>query len=82
MGGTTLALPPGGITCQTTTDQDFAGFQFGRDIAQLNLDNSGLNVHFGLTTGYFEADAKDVSPGGTFKGEFKVPFAGFYGVAT
>ena len=73
---------PGTINCQTTTKQDFAGFQVGRDIGELNLDGSGLNVHFGLTAGWFEANAKDTSPGGTFHGDFQVPFAGLYGSAT
>ena len=77
--GTTAS---GSIVCGTTTKQDFAGFQMGRDIAQLNLDNSGWNAHFGLTAGWFEANARDTSPGGTFTGDFSVPFAGFYGVAT
>ena len=74
-----LGVPiPGQITCQTTTKQDFLGFQVGRDLAQLNIDNSGGNLHFGLTTGYFEAKSKDVTPGGTFHGDFQVPFAGLY----
>ena len=71
----------GSVACASTTKQDFAGFQMGRDIAQLNFDKSGWNLHWGLTAGWFEADARDTS-GGTFTGQTWVPFAGFYGVAT
>ena len=35
-------------------------------------------MHFGVTTGYFQADAEDITPGGTFSGTFQVPFAGMY----
>ena len=81
--GTTPQVPvSGSIVCNTKTKQDFAGFQMGRDLAQLNFDKTGWNLHWGLTAGWFEADAHDTSPGGTFTGQFSVPFAGFYGVAT
>ena len=79
LGGVTI---PGAVNCETKTKLDFAGFQVGRDIGQLNLDKSGWNAHFGLTGGWFEANAKDASPGGTFHADFQVPFVGLYGAAT
>jgi opacity protein-like surface antigen len=77
---TSLVLGPttGAQTCNTTTRQDFAGFQVGKDISVLNAASSGANWHLGVTAGYFEANAKDTSPGGTFGGNFQVPFAGIY----
>lgn len=81
-GVVTIEGQPGSVVCQTKTKQDFAGFQIGRDIAQLNLDNSGWNAHVGLTGGWFEAHARDVSPNGSFTGDFEVPFAGLYAAAT
>ena len=72
----------GSQKCNTTTRQDFKGVQFGRDISILNEGGSGANWHFGATAGYFEAEAKDVTPGGTFNGNFQVPFAGLYTVFT
>jgi opacity protein-like surface antigen len=69
----------GSGTCNTTTRQNFVGYQFGHDIAKLNI--GGANWHFGVTAGYLEANAKDVSsplPDPSFSGNFQVPFAGAY----
>jgi len=75
-----IEIDVGNVRCNTTTEQDFYGFQVGRDIAQLNFDGTGLNVHFGLTSGYFEANSKE--SGGSFSAKTQVPFAGLYAVAT
>ena len=71
----------GSQVCNSTTRLDYAGFQAGHDIAILNGGGSGANWHFGVTAGYMEARAKDVSSGPptpTFKGDTEVPFAGVY----
>jgi opacity protein-like surface antigen len=68
------------LTCNTTTRQEFFGYQAGADIARLNV--GGWNMHWGVTVGYTESDAEDVTPGGTFSGTFQSPFAGVYGAAT
>jgi opacity protein-like surface antigen len=74
-----LAIP-GAKACNTSTKQDFVGFQVGHDLAKLNLGNSGANVHIGFTAGYFESNAKEQE--GTFKGSFQTPFAGIYAAVT
>jgi hypothetical protein len=97
---TTLNVPPprdpatGVEHCRTETHQDFAGVQFGYDLAKLNLGGGGANLHFGVTGGYLEARTKDTtpsaiffnpaagvtltSPAGTDKETTKVPFVGLY----
>ncbi len=71
----------GNVTCATKTRTEFAGFQVGTDLARLNV--GGWNLHGGVTAGYVESDAKDITPGGgSFSGNFQVPFAGVYGAAT
>jgi opacity protein-like surface antigen len=74
---------PGSIACNTRTRTEFAGYQAGADLARLNV--GGWNLHGGVTVGYVESDARDISPGpagGNFSGNFQVPFAGVYGAAT
>src|SRR5262249_27120351 len=78
--GVVPPTPAGNIACQTKTRTDFGGYQSGADLARLNV--GGWNLHGGATVGYVEADAKDVSVGGTFRGNFQVPFVGLYGAAT
>lgn len=73
---------PGNIKCHTATTQEFSGYQVGADFAKFNLGGTGANWHFGLTAGSFEANAKDVSPGATFSGDFSVPFVGIYSTLT
>lgn len=70
----------GNITCDTTTRQGFVGYQVGRDIAKLNWD--GWNVHMGATAGYLASDARDKTPGGTFRSNTQIPFLGSYITAT
>jgi opacity protein-like surface antigen len=71
---------PGTISCDTKVRQDFGGVQAGVDIARLNLGSSGQNVHFGVTAGYGESRARDLTFGGS--GDFQVPFVGAYSVFT
>jgi len=71
----------GSQVCNSTTRLDYTGFQAGHDIAILNGGGTGANWHFGVTAGYMEARAKDVSSGPptpTFRGDTEVPFAGVY----
>ena len=71
----------GSQVCNSTTRLDYTGFQAGHDISILNGGGSGANWHFGVTAGYMEARAKDVSSGPptpTFRGDTEVPFAGVY----
>lgn len=81
-GVTTLGFVNGGaiggnVTCNTTTRQDFGGYQVGRDIAKLNWD--GWNVHMGATAGYLASNAKDkTNTLGTFSSGVEVPFFGSY----
>ena len=69
---------PGAVTCNTTTRQDFDGYQAGFDIGQLNI--GGANFFLGATAGQLAARSRDV--GGTFKASTDVPFAGIYGAFT
>lgn len=71
---------PGTVNCDTTVRQNFGGFQVGQDISRLNI--GGLNFHLGVTAGYVDSRARDVSPGGTFNGDFQIPFAGIYSAWT
>jgi opacity protein-like surface antigen len=75
-----VAAIPGTVNCDTRTRQDFAGYQAGADIARLNI--GGLNFHMGLTAGYVGSDSRDISPGGTFRSNFQIPFAGLYAAWT
>ena len=71
----------GNQTCNTTTRQDYVGYQVGHDISILNGGATGANWHFGVTAGYVETKSKDISagpPDPTFKGGSNVPFAGIY----
>lgn len=70
---------PGTGTCRTQTSQDYSGLQVGADISRLNID--GANVHFGVTAGYTESSLRSKG-GGTFGGEFQIPFVGIYGAVT
>jgi outer membrane autotransporter protein len=43
--------------------EQYFGYQFGFDLAKLNIGGAGGNLHVGLTAGYFESRSKDESPG-------------------
>ena len=53
-------------TCDTTTRQDYWGFQVGYGISILNRGGTGANWHWGVTAGYLEARTKDTTQAGTF----------------
>ncbi|HEX4410154.1 MAG TPA: outer membrane beta-barrel protein [Xanthobacteraceae bacterium] len=71
----------GSIDCKSDIRQDYAGFQIGQDLAQLNLSGSGATLHVGLTGGFAQSRDQDLSGSG-FSGGFQVPFAGIYAVYT
>jgi opacity protein-like surface antigen len=87
-----LAPATGRQHCDTTTRQDYWGYQVGHDIGVLNHAGSGENWHFGVTAGYLEARTKDITSGGTFTNganafitppgslveNTQVPFVGLY----
>jgi opacity protein-like surface antigen len=68
----------GTTRCDVQTHQEYAGFQVGQDLANLNM--GGWNAHGGITAGYVESTVKADSVG--FSGNFQTPFAGVYAVAT
>ena len=96
----TLTVPPGVVpaatgvqNCDTSTRQDYWGYQVGKDISILNGGGTGANWHFGVTAGYLEAQTKDKTgasnfvnpfygpafiPAGTLGVDTQVPFAGIY----
>jgi hypothetical protein len=48
-------------SCEGTLSEDYYGYQFGFDLAKLNLGGEGANVHFGVTAGYFNSKTKDTT---------------------
>src|SRR5262249_11287102 len=62
----TVNTAPGTQTCNTTVRTDYTGYQFGHDIAFLNGGGTNANWHFGVTAGFFQAKAKDLTPGNTY----------------
>ncbi len=76
--------------CSQSSHQDYAGVQVGSDIGKLNTGSSGINVHFGITSGYLGAWAKDTTPaGGSYptqpgdlQSRFEIPFIGLYAALT
>jgi outer membrane autotransporter protein len=96
IGGGPSTPNPGSGKCRGVLHENFAGYQFGFDLATLNIARSGANLHFGLTAGYFESRLKDITPGanepaggtilfsppGSFRSETQVPFLGLYAVFT
>jgi opacity protein-like surface antigen len=87
-------IGPLGITCTQKVNEDFAGVQFGSDIARLNV--SGWNFHLGTTAGvlgsrgtlsggaYAFTDPLTglAAGGGSFTSSTQVPFVGVYAAAT
>jgi opacity protein-like surface antigen len=88
LGGATTPRVPlsGSLSCDTTTQLQFAGTQVGTDMARLNW--GGWNVHVGSMAGYLGAKASDktgagpLNPAGTLVNTLEVPFAGVYAAAT
>src|SRR5258708_18708675 len=51
---------PGSITCNTRTQEDFAGVQIGTDIARLNVN--GWKLHLGSTVAYLGPTTQPATP--------------------
>jgi outer membrane autotransporter protein len=92
---TTLGTQNTFVNCTEKVKENFAGVQFGADIARLNLN--GWNVHLGTTLGYLGSTGSmaggafqfaDVANGGlptgggSFSSSTQIPFAGVYAAAT
>src|SRR5436190_24047365 len=81
---------PGSQNCHQKIRHDYAGIQVGADLGQLNRSGTGVNWHFGIIGGDFYARAEEQKqpgslvafPTGDLKGNFEVPFVGFYNVIT
>jgi opacity protein-like surface antigen len=84
----TPALPNGASfpialtqSCRATTQQSFAGFEAGHDIAFLNTNNSDMNWHFGVMAGYvgvnINSPSQDINIPGQ-SGNVYAPSAGLY----
>jgi hypothetical protein len=58
-----LKAIPGKGTCNGTLKEEYFGYQFGFDLASLNVGGSGGNLHFGFTAGYFDSRSNDTSSG-------------------
>jgi outer membrane autotransporter protein len=84
--------PTGSASCFQKVDENFAGVQFGKDIAELNVN--GWNLHLGATAGYLASKGNLVGGafaftnqgipggGGPFNSTTQVPFIGAYAAAT
>ena len=78
-GGTPGVPEPVGVitgkgACNGTLKEEYFGYQFGFDLASLNIGGNGGNFHFGVTAGYFNSRSRDTSDGlttvKTFPGAF------------
>jgi outer membrane autotransporter protein len=70
---------PGSGTCTSSIKQNYWGFQAGRDLAQVIMND--WTLHWGTTVGYLESRGGDI-PTASIQSEFQVPFIGTYLVAT
>ncbi len=66
-------------------ETSFAGYQVGIDGGIFNINNSGMNVHLGVTAGQAFATSTDkdaAAVGAVSKGSSEIPFVGVYGAIT
>ena len=68
-GGNVVPVAPvtGTGKCKGVIEESYFGYQFGFDLAQLNMGGNGGNFHFGLTAGYIASRSKDVTGRSTFE---------------
>ncbi|MCK2055256.1 hypothetical protein [Methylobacterium sp. 37f] len=64
-------------TAENSTRINFAGMQFGGDIAVFNMANTGFNAHLGVTGGEIYANGRQQGSS-LASGVFNVPFVGAY----
>jgi opacity protein-like surface antigen len=67
----------GSIICNTTIRETYGGVQVGQDVAPLNLNGSGANIHFGFTGGYLQSNSHDLN-GYTTSNGLNASFVGGY----
>ena len=63
------------------TQTHFSGSQVGSDLGMFNIQNTGWNIHGGITAGEYVASSSEANFGDGFS-NFTVPFLGLYAAAT
>ncbi len=63
------------------TDTHFSGYQVGSDVGMFNIQNSGWNLHAGITGGEYVASASEANFGNS-NSSYTVPFLGLYAAVT
>jgi fibronectin-binding autotransporter adhesin len=63
------------------TDTHFSGYQVGSDVGMFNIQNSGWNLHAGITGGEYVASASEANFGES-NSSYTVPFLGLYAAVT
>jgi outer membrane autotransporter protein len=71
----------GATTTNSLVRTTFNGFQTGIDLGVFNIENSGYNVHFGVTAGQVLLSASELQSG-ISTNQVTVPFLGIYGAFT
>jgi outer membrane autotransporter protein len=69
------------VGANTRVENSFAGMQVGIDTGVFNIDNTGWNLHLGVTGGSVFADGRQ-KIGSQTTGVFDVPFIGVYAAVT
>jgi Autotransporter beta-domain len=64
---------PGKGACEGKLSETYFGYQFGFDLATLNIGGSGANLHVGLTGGYFNSRTQDKTEELTYTRTFPDP---------
>ncbi len=81
-GTSTAVFGPGTSVPQAVkVENSFAGMQVGIDTGVFNIDNTGWNLHLGITGGSVFADGTQ-KIGSQTTGVFDVPFIGVYSALT
>ena len=71
----------GATTANSLVRTQFDGFQTGMDLGLFNIENTGYNVHFGVTGGEVTLNATELQSG-INTSQITVPYVGFYGAVT
>ena len=75
----TTSLDSGATDLKTQTR--FMGYQVGSDLGMFNIQNTGWNLHGGITAGEYVASSGELNFGGS-SSNYTVPFLGLYAAAT
>jgi fibronectin-binding autotransporter adhesin len=75
----TTSLDSGATDLKTQTR--FMGYQVGSDLGMFNIQNTGWNLHGGITGGEYVASSGELNFGGS-SSNYTVPFLGLYAAAT